>query len=390
MMEEKVFFAFSDKFDFQEALREVSLQIKSQKKTSHLDLCLVFSNFFQGRTRIFSELKYLLDFSELVVIFTPHFIWDTHLPYQAIGMVGFSNLNFKLGMMKDWKNLDLEEVGEKFSRNFLKPPASKPRNFFLNFFSLPPLSSFQFLKGLERGLGRSSPILGTCFYKDSPFSGEAPLFIYKEEVFNTGAVGVLFFKDLEANFGFTSGFNPVGKGGIVTSWEKYNLKQIDHKPPLDFYRQYFGDKVSSPSSLKKITQFYPLGFSGEEKNFLLRTTWKLNSDGSFFLLEDAGSQEVRLMISTQESLIDSAYNLCKKLKSGIRRARIAIMFENEVRFKLLGAFYRKQLQKMKDVLGEIPLLGVVGTYNFGPFSSGRTQIKNFVQENSLALLILGD
>ena len=376
---------FSENPDVEEAVREASIKLRVKFSSTKIDLCLVFFSFSQGEVKkLFSNIKLVLNPSLTVGCSLPLLIAEKKVFSKGLILVAFSNTRV-IGNFSPLKKNILEDT-EKFIWRLVRRVKGE-RRFFL---CLANISGFSpiFLRGLERGLGRSFPLLGLFSHKEYSLPS---FLLYNEDILREeGIVGLLFLDDLEAFFEINSGFTPLGKEAFVDSFSKDTIYKIDNRPAIYFYKNYFGERLeNSREYFQRVSRRYPLGFKTEGfPNYIVSSPIKLNSDGSFKLFKEVPSSRVRLTIPIRDKLISCVEETVKKAK--FKSSKVAIFFEGFNRFRFLKFFYPSQLEALKNLLGDTPLVGGVGFYHLGLLSSSDLNLGHFIGENSFSLLILGD
>ena len=377
--------SFSENPDVEEAVREASIKLRAKFSSAKIDLCLVFFSFSKEEVKkLFPNIKLVLNPSLAVGCSLPLLIAEKKIFSKGLILIAFSNTRV-IGGLSPFKDNILEDT-EKFIWRLVRRVKGE-RRFFL---CLANISGFSpdFLRGLERGLGRNFPLLGLFSHKEY----NLPSFLlYNEDVLRgEGIAGLLFLDDLEAFFEINSGFTPLGKEAFVDSFSKDTIYRIDNSPAVYFYKNYFGEKVeSSEEYFQRVSRRYPLGFKTERfPSYIVSSPVKLNPDGSFKLFKEVPSSRVRLTIPIRDKLISCVEETVKKAK--FKSPKVAIFFEGFNRFRFLKFFYPSQLEALKNLLGDIPLVGGVGFYHLGLLSSFDLDLGHFIGENSFSLFILGD
>ena len=375
---------FSKNPDIEEAVKEASVKLRSEIFSPKIDLCLIFFNFSEREIKkLFFNIKRILNPSLTIGFSLPLLIAEEEIFSKGLILVSFSNTEVTGGCSHLTGNI-LEEA-EKFIWRLLRVAKGKKREFFLCFanFSQAPLD---FLRGLERGLGRSFPLVGMFSWEE--VNPSSCFLLYNEEVLKEGIVGALFLDNLEIFSGIDSGFSPLGREAKIDSFSKDTIYRIDGFPAIEFYKNYFGEKVKESSEyFQRVSLRYPLGFKFENfPNYIISSPIKLNPDGSLKLLKEVLSTEVRITIPLREKLINSVEAMVKKAK--VRNPRIAIFFDSFVRYKFLKFFYTSQLRALKNALGDVPLVGGISFYSLGLLSSFDLDLGHFIGENSFSLLLL--
>jgi len=383
-----IVYGFSKNINAEEAVREASVQIRSKAAISKIEFCLVFFNLpLDEAGKLSYNIKRILSPHTIVGFSFPLLIVEQELFKRGIIIIGFSGIEVTSGVFSQRE--DILGESEKLILRIERQAKSKRREFFLSFSELDFSSVLDFLKGIERGLGINFPFLGLLSCREHTRYGSTLLF--NENVFNYGALGTLFFDNVDIFFEINSGFRPLGKGGSITTFYKNVVKAINHKPAVNFYKDYFGEKViRSPDYFSRVTQRYPLGFRVEGcPEYIVAKPVKLNPDGSLILMKDVLSEEIKLMIPIRDTLISSLEKTAQTCKSRVRKPKIAIFFESFFRYKFLGVYYYRQLKILKDVLGDVPLVGGVSFYSMGLLNPLKIELGHFICENSFSFIFMG-
>lgn len=382
-------FGFSKRISAEEAVREASIQIRSKFALPKIEYCIVLFNLSADEAKQLSyHIKRTLNPHTVIGCACPYLIADQNVFKKGIVIIGFSGLTVSTQIFTPSANI--LESSEKFVWRILRDAQGQRREFFLNFLKLDSQSATDFLKGIERGLGRNFPFLSTFSSEENSLF---PFFaLYNENIFNSGSIGMLFSGNLEVFLEIKSGFIPLGKGGRITSSNKNVISEIDDKPAVHFYKDYLGEKiVHSAAYFRKATTRYPLGFRiGQSQEYIVVSPLQLKSDGSLVFLKDIDFQDVKIMIPTRDSLIDSLKKSAQNAQNQMRRPRIALLFDSFFRHKFLGLFYYRQLKILKQTLGSIPLVGGISYYNMGTISSSKIGLGHTICENSFSFILLGE
>ncbi|MBN2119484.1 MAG: hypothetical protein JW734_00330 [Candidatus Omnitrophica bacterium] len=381
-------FGFSRHYSAEEAVREASVQLRSKSAFPKIDLCIVFFNLpLEEARKIPYSIKRVLNPRTVIGCSLPFLVAEHAFFKRGLIIIGFSGIEFSAGIFSEEK--DMAEASERFIWRILRQAQHKRRSFFLSFARFKFSSVSNFLKGIERGLGRNFPFSGIFSCEEE--STHPLLLLHNENIITSGAVGILFFDNPDIFLETGSGFSPLGKGGRVTSFSRNLIKEIDNKPAVDFYRDYFGEKIiHSNNYFKKVISRYPLGFKAKDfSGYIIGIPRAFNSDGSISFLKDVLSDEIKLMIPVRHSLINALSNAAKDCKDKIRKPRICFFFDSFYRYRLLGAFYYRQIEALKEAVGEVGLVGGVSFYGMGTLHSSRIGLGHFILENSFSFITAG-
>ncbi|MDD5237238.1 MAG: FIST N-terminal domain-containing protein, partial [Candidatus Omnitrophica bacterium] len=250
------------------------------------------------------------------------------------------------------------------------------------------------LKGLQQKLGLSFPIFGAA--ASDNFNFLKTYLYYNEDIFSDGAIGVLLGGKLKFGLGVRHGWRPLGKLRRVTKCSGNTIKEIENKPAVELYKEYFAKEAAElKKDLKIISVFYPIGiYLSGEKEYLLRNVRAIKEDGSLVCQGDIPEgSEIRLMIGTKESCLAAAKEAAEEAKKITLKSmfspsskeglpiKLALVFDSISRYMLLGKDAQLELEAIQEAIG--PDVPIAGLYTFGeqaPLKSvnyfGRTHFHN--------------
>jgi hypothetical protein len=250
------------------------------------------------------------------------------------------------------------------------------------------------VRGIQDYMGKDFLIVGGAAGDDFLF--KETFVYYENEVISSSLVGFGILGEAELGVGVRHGWIPIGRPMKVTKSEGAVLKEVDGKPAISIYEDYFGSKADKlrEEPLARMAITYPLGMSMEESDeLLLRDAITVNDDGSIVCAaEIPEGSEVRLMIGSQEEAILAAEDAAKKalsqlaLKNKIPKA--ALIFNCIARNKLFGRDASKEIEAIKAVLGkDVP---IIGFYTYGEQApiGGNMELSFSCFHNETAVILL--
>ncbi len=382
-----IVYGYSKANNVETAVRQASVQVREKLSLPHIGTCLVLFNISDEKvTELPYIIKRILNPEQIIGYNVPLLIAGTEVFRKGIIIITFSGLRIVTGVSSKYG--DVLTSSEKFVWKILKDAQRMRKSYFLSFSELNYSDSSHLLKGIERGIGRNTYFTGIFSCTEL-----LPSFLlYNENLLNNCSVGMLFLDNTESFAEVGAGFNPLGKGGKITSYRKNRIEKIDNKPAIDFYRHYFGDRVVKDKDYyKTVTIRYPLGFKLENSlGYIITRPIKLNPDGSLDIVKDIISDEIKLMIPTRRLLIESLKESCRNLVQSMKNPKICLVFDSYFRYKLLGTSYSQQLRLAQSALGNVPLVGGVSFYNMGSASFSKIDLGHFIWENSFVTIGWGD
>lgn len=289
-------------------------------------------------------------------------------PHQksiAVMAIFSDQLQFTPGIGRDIKN-NAREAGQIFARDIISRAPS-------------PLKSLWMFPDVLAGNGADVvrgvlDIMGVHF----PLAGGAPGddFLFKEtyqyfdgKVVSGSVTGVGLTGEFSMGIGVRHGWLPIGTAMQVTKSEGSVVHELDGKPAISIYENYFGARAEElrKEPLARIAITYPLGVRVENSDeYLIRDPIMVNEKGSITCAaEIPQGSEVRLMIGSKETAIEAARMAAEHAREGLggANAKAIIVFNCIAREKLYGPKAIEEIHAIHGVFGEeVPLIGF---YTYG-------------------------
>ncbi len=226
------------------------------------------------------------------------------------------------------------------------------------------------VRGVLDVLGPHFPVVGGAPGDDFIFEKTHE---YRDDEVASGAVaGVGLSGDFSLGAGVRHGWVPIGLPMKVTKAQGAILYELDGKPAVNIYEDYFGQKAEElrKEALARLAITYPLGLKipEYEEEYLIRDPIKANEDGSITCAaEIPEGSEIRLMIGSKEKAIeaaqDAARRLMKEFADDKTAPKFVLMFNCIAREKLFGEHANEEIQAVLEIIGrDVPLLGF---YTYG-------------------------
>jgi hypothetical protein len=199
------------------------------------------------------------------------------------------------------------------------------------------------------------------------------------------AVG-LYGDRLQLSHGCRGGWERFGPARLVTRSEGNRLFELDGKPALALYKSYLGVYAEElPGSALR----FPLAVqTADRPSHVVRTILSVDeSDQSMTFAGDLPEgATAQLMRATHDMLIDGAMDAAGQCIVGTRPEGSALAFAVSCvgRRLVLGQRAEEELDAVRSVLGDIPL---VGFYSNGEVSPGEGFSELHNQTMTLALLV---
>ncbi|MSR78677.1 MAG: hypothetical protein EXS59_00845 [Candidatus Taylorbacteria bacterium] len=255
------------------------------------------------------------------------------------------------------------------------------------------------VRGVLQSLGDHFPVVGGAAGDDFEFK---KTFQYlNDKVYSGVVVGLGLKGEFKIGIGVKHGWIPVGTPKKVTKSSGAVLHELDGKPAIKIYEDYFGAeraKELRTESLAKLAITYPLGMqvAGSEE-LLIRDPITVDEKGSITCAaEIPEGSEIRLMIGSREEAVKvakvAAENALAQLDGG--KPKAVIIFNCIARSKLFGERSGDEIDAIQEALGkDVPLIGF---YTYGEQAPLGGEVRNINKCNpafhneTVVICVLGD
>lgn len=286
----------------------------------------------------------------------------------AVMAIASPEISFYTGLGRDIKD-GAREAGASVARE-VKTKADKPLRAFIMLPDVLTGNGADIVRGVLDVLGPHFPVVGGAAGDDFLFE---KTYQYRDDEVESGAVaGVGLAGKFTMGIGVRHGWVPIGMPMKVTKAKGATLGELDGKPAISIYEDYFGQKADElrKEALARLAITYPLGLKIPEyqEEYLIRDPITVNPDGSIVCAaEIPEGSEVRLMIGSKEKAVeaaqDAARHLMKEFAIDHARPKFVLMFNCIAREKLFGVKANDEIQAVMQIIGpDVPLLGF---YTYG-------------------------
>lgn len=241
------------------------------------------------------------------------------------------------------------------------------------------------VRGVLDSLGEHFPVVGGASGDDFTFK---KTFQYlNDKVYSGTVVGLGLVGNFKIGIGVKHGWLPVGSPMKVTKSSGAVLHELDGKPAINIYRDYFGEeeaKKLQEETLAKLAITYPLGMivAGSDE-MLIRDPITVDANGSITCAaEIPEGSEIRLMIGSREEAVKVAKIAAEKAIEQLDGAppKAVIIFNCIARSKLFGDRSGDEIDAIQESVGkQTPLIGF---YTYGEQAPLGGEVKNIEQCNS--------
>lgn len=252
----------------------------------------------------------------------------------------------------------------------------------------------EIVRGAQSVLGENFPIIGGSAGDDYLFK---QTWQYHGGVALTDSVvGIGFAGKFSFGFGIRHGWEPIGLPMKVTKAEGAVLKEVDGRPALEIYSEYFGkaavELIREP--IARMAYTYPLGMSVEGTDeFLIRDPVIANEKGEITMAAEIPvGATIRLMFGDRDKALiaarDAASTARSQLEGGAPRA--IFMFNCMARNRLLGVHCHEENAAVQEIIGNnVPMVGFYTYGEQGPLA-GKKGTKAYFHNETMTLMALGE
>jgi len=250
-------------------------------------------------------------------------------------------------------------------------------------------------RGIQEIFGKNFPIIGGAAGDDFLFQ---KTYQYCNDQVLTGAViGVGLSGKFSFGVGVRHGWEPIGLPMKVTKAKGAKLIEVNNRPALSIYEDYFGKKAEEliKEPIARMAYTYPLGMSVEgSPELLIRDVVIADKKGVITCAaEIPEGSEIRLMLGDPDKAIQSAKEAAEGALAQLKGAKpkAVFVFDCMARNKLLGARIGEEIVAIQNILGkEVPLIGFYTYGELAPLGGILGPECFSVWHNeTMALLVLG-
>jgi len=223
------------------------------------------------------------------------------------------------------------------------------------------------VRGVQEVFGKNFPIMGGSAGDDFLFQKTYQYF--NKQVLTNAVVGIGLSGKFSFGVGVRHGWEPIGLPMKVTKAKGAKLIEVNNRPALSIYEDYFGKKAEEliKEPIARMAYTYPLGMSVEgSPELLIRDVVIANEKGEITCAaEIPEGSEIRLMLGDYEKAIQAAKEAAENALAQLKGAKpkAIFVFNCVARYKLLGARIGEEIAAIQNVLGkEVPLIGF---YTYG-------------------------
>lgn len=319
--------------------------------------------------------------------------WETSFDAVNVMAIASDTVRFVPGLGKGVKS-DSFGAGVAVAKDVLAKNNGEIPNLFIMLPDGMTGNGAAVVEGVKSVLGENAPIIGGSLGDDYRF--QETFEYYQDEVLTDAVVGIGIYGSFSFGFGVKHGWEPVGLPLKVTKANGVLLQEIDGKPALRVYEEYFGKEAAElvQEPLAKMAYTYPLGIAVEGSNeLLIRDPVIANEKGEITMAAAIPEgATIRLMIGDRDKAIAAAKEAAQVALSQLEGAtpRLILMFNCMARNKLLGIQCHEENQAVLHAIdASIPMLGFYTYGEQGPLL-GKKGTPAYFHNETMTLVVIGE
>ncbi|MCR4311088.1 MAG: FIST C-terminal domain-containing protein, partial [Candidatus Taylorbacteria bacterium] len=286
----------------------------------------------------------------------------------------------------------------KAAADAVKAQTQEPLSAFMMFPDVLVGNGAEIVRGVLDSLGEHFPVVGGASGDDFQFKKTYQYL--NDKVYSGSVVGLGFVGNLKIGIGVKHGWIPIGMPLTVTKSEGSVLHELNGKPAISIYEDYFGKEMASElkkEALAKLAITYPLGIktTGTDE-MLIRDPITVDDQGSITCAaEIPQGSEIQLTIGSREEAVKVAKQAAEKALSELGGTpKAVIIFNCIARNKLFGVHSGDEIDAIQEAIGKtVPLIGF---YTYGEQAPLGGEVKNINKCNpafhneTVVIAVLGE
>lgn len=234
------------------------------------------------------------------------------------------------------------------------------------------------LNGLKKGAGKEIVAFGGLGADD--FNMERTFCFCESEIVEKGVVTVIFDGDLvELSGNAISGWEPMGIENEITYAEGNVVHEINGRPALDFFNQFFGAIENTEFNTKQATQVtsqYPLQIIRPEGN-ILRAPAMAHPNGSSIILAGGvrSGDRFRFSIAPGFEVIEQTIEFFREYNATKPKPNAAIMISCKARHAAFGPMLEDEIEQISELF-QAPMAGFLSYGEIGAIDENGPALHN--------------
>ena len=319
--------------------------------------------------------------------------WNTVFDGVNAMAIASDSIRFVAGI-GEGVSKDSFEAGAKAAKAVVEKAGGQKPNLFVMLPDGMTGNGAAIVDGVKSVLGENAAIIGGSLGDDYRF--QKTFEYYQDQVLTDVVVGVGLYGKFSYGFGIKHGWEPVGLPLKVTKAEGAVLKEVDGKPALNVYEEYFGKDAAElvKEPLARMAYTYPIGMAVEGSDeLLIRDPVIANAKGEISMAAAIPQgTTIRLMIGDRDKAIAAAKEAAHVAVNQLEGSEPAfvLMFNCMARNKLLGVRCHEENQTVLGVIGkDVPMIGFYTYGEQGPLL-GKKGTPAYFHNETMTLVVVGE
>ncbi len=354
-----------------EAGEEATRDALTRSGVSEADVVIAFASVAFNQNELVGGIREASGKAELVGCTDAGEITQSGPSQKSVAVMAIQSdtMRFTGGLGQNIKEKGAREAGREVARTIREKAPDELGAFIM----LPDVlagNGADTVRGVLDVLGEHFPVVGGAPGDDFLF--QKTYQYYNDEVVSGAVGGLGLGGKFSMGIGVRHGWVPIGMPMKVTKAEGAVLHELDGRPAISIYEDYFGERAKDlrAEALARMAITYPIGLKIPEyaDEYLIRDPITVDEKGAITCAAEVPEgSEVRLMIGSREKAIDAAKDAAKHMMHEFEidgaRPKFVLMFNCIAREKLYGAHANEEIRAVVDIIGrDTPLLGF---YTYG-------------------------
>ncbi len=358
-------------------------------------ILFVFSSIQYDQEEVLAGIKSIVPNAPIVGGSAAGEITSSATVYDAINVMAIATdqITFAIGC-GEGVSKDSFKAGAMAAASVIKNNNGKKPDLFIMLPDGITGNGAAIVEGVKSVLGEKFPIIGGSSGDDYRF--QKTYEYCGDRVLSDAVVGIGLSGDFSFGFGIRHGWEPVGLPLRVTKTDGVILQEVDGKPALNVYEEYFGKNLSEfvKEPLARMAYTYPLGLVMEGSNeLLIRDPVIANKKGEITMAAAIPEgTTIRLMIGDRDAAIRAAKAAAETALGQIKgkSARFILVFNCMARNKLLGVRCNEENQLVRNTISpDAPMLGFYTYGEQGPLL-GKKNTPAYFHNETMTILVIGE
>lgn len=186
----------------------------------------------------------------------------------------------------------------------------------------------------------------------------------------SGAVAAALVGGCSFAAGMAHGWVPFGPPLLITRARGKEVLEINEQPAFQVYARQLGG--ISPEDFSFYALRYPLGVPDATGRFIIRDPLKLGAgDAMEFVTEvPSGAVAYLMRYGTAGELLEASIKAVREARCQLNAPGFMLLFNCVSRALLMGEHAERELERVREIAGDVPFAGMLTFGEIGSFDSG--------------------